>query len=768
MNNHTANHYPEMSILLITDDLSGLDNLQKFLFDCEIRLLVADSSARGMMMFEEELPALVLICKTARIDPFIITTRLRENWGYSANVVIVGSDDSVADWKRASETGALACLPNPDDTDEISRILQRVQNWMKTGKDSMQQLLNALKTTQLIDALPWGVILFGYGEKIIFANHTAGRLTGIARDSSGQQLDDLFLLLYGINSDAELLDIRNSINMNSPWSKTLYCGQNNLTLRLELLPLTAGSNSTASYHLITVQDIGAFPTSLPYQTSLSAAAFDLLFFRHYNGNEKSELATAILEGNLPKEETFRLSTLNNRVRQRLNASASIQEQQIPDYLDNLYIGHYRILEEILSALYRWALDSKGVTAVSPAVSLQGHDGNSICLRFSVTAVDRRLTRSSYQRGDEAVASQVASSGIPAFRTLRGIGLATILTSAVGTGLVLKTVAREGKTALFDIWLKQADESAVETPPVSRQKAHAETAAPVQTWDFSAEKLSPKGVLRILVAEDNPLEQLNIKGLMERLGHQVVMVGNGREAVEECEHNSFDLILMDILMPVMDGFEAVRLIREHERLMGGHTPVIALTSYSLKAVQERCLKSGMNGYLPKPVTQAKMEELVNTYFRMVPTADMAATDEKADAGETPISHEQYSSQSLPVLDIDEAITNLGSDISFFREMLNLFIAHGYPLLEEIVTSLQEPEVTADKLEKDAHKLKGMASNIGATQLQDICMRLQEDTGLDTPAVRNRYFQETSMAKNNLMTALEKIDWQLLKEKYNQTQ
>jgi signal transduction histidine kinase/ActR/RegA family two-component response regulator len=109
-----------------------------------------------------------------------------------------------------------------------------------------------------------------------------------------------------------------------------------------------------------------------------------------------------------------------------------------------------------------------------------------------------------------------------------------------------------------------------------------------------------GALRILLAEDNTVNQMVAVGILQSRGHTVVLAGNGVEAVDAFECDRFDLILMDAHMPQMDGFEATNAIREKERECGGHIPIIALTAHAMSGDRERCLVAGMDGYASKPV------------------------------------------------------------------------------------------------------------------------------------------------------------------------
>jgi two-component system sensor histidine kinase/response regulator len=114
---------------------------------------------------------------------------------------------------------------------------------------------------------------------------------------------------------------------------------------------------------------------------------------------------------------------------------------------------------------------------------------------------------------------------------------------------------------------------------------------------------------VLLAEDNEVNQLLARRLLEQAGHTVTCVGTGREALEALECGRFDVVLMDIQMPELDGFAATAEIRAAERNTGRHQTIIAMTAHALKGDRERCLEAGMDGYISKPITARQLHAVI---------------------------------------------------------------------------------------------------------------------------------------------------------------
>ena len=165
---------------------------------------------------------------------------------------------------------------------------------------------------------------------------------------------------------------------------------------------------------------------------------------------------------------------------------------------------------------------------------------------------------------------------------RELGLAGYLTKPVGQGELLDAVLR-----------------------VAGSKGSTEKPAVVTRHSLREERRP----LRILLAEDNLVNQTLASRLLEKHGHNVVTTGNGREALERLENESFDLVLMDVQMPEIDGFEATATIRKKEETTGTHLPVVAMTAHAMQGDKERCLAAGMDGYVSKPVNAKELLAVV---------------------------------------------------------------------------------------------------------------------------------------------------------------
>ncbi len=230
-------------------------------------------------------------------------------------------------------------------------------------------------------------------------------------------------------------------------------------------------------------------------------------------------------------------------------------------------------------------------------------------------------------------------------------------------------------------------------------------------------------LDILVAEDTTFNQKFISRLLGRWGHRATIVDDGLQAIEILKSKYFDLVLMDVQMPNLDGFSATREIRKQEQKSGGHIPIIAMTAHAMKGDRERCLDAGMDDYISKPISAEKL------LHSMRILAGKAAGKEKAPS----LAPKGETSASEAPIDKQAVLKAFDDDLDFFREAVELFIAEYPAMLVEIRAAVSAGK--ANVLERTAHALKGMVANFrsdAATQAAYSLEKMGREKTLDQAA------------------------------------
>jgi len=216
-------------------------------------------------------------------------------------------------------------------------------------------------------------------------------------------------------------------------------------------------------------------------------------------------------------------------------------------------------------------------------------------------------------------------------------------------------------------------------------------------------------MKVLLAEDNAVNRTLAKKLLEKHGHAVVLAENGRQALETLDREDVDMILMDVQMPVMDGLEAIALIRKKEAGSGTHLPIIALTAHAMKGDRERCLAAGADDYLTKPIHSpalfaalGRIRDSISSARTMVAVADTAQTPDPTQT-----------TTNTNSLDLADALQRVEGDNDLLEEIARIFVDESAKTMAEIRDALSAPD--AHLLEQLAHRLKGSSSNLGATFL-----------------------------------------------------
>jgi two-component system, sensor histidine kinase and response regulator len=213
-------------------------------------------------------------------------------------------------------------------------------------------------------------------------------------------------------------------------------------------------------------------------------------------------------------------------------------------------------------------------------------------------------------------------------------------------------------------------------------------------------------LRVLLAEDNPVNQKLAVGILAKRGHSVRVTQNGREAVEAVEQQPFDLVLMDVHMPEMGGFEATGLIRQREQAHGGRLPIVAVTARAMTGDRERCLEAGMDDYLTKPVKVKDLLAIIDRLVAKSPVGEGEPADDTAgSAFEDRVLRDRFD-----------------GDLDLLRLVAGTFLETTPPLLRDIRQGIAAGD--AGSVSRIAHRLRGSLANFGADEAVEAAFRLEK--------------------------------------------
>ncbi len=331
-----------------------------------------------------------------------------------------------------------------------------------------------------------------------------------------------------------------------------------------------------------------------------------------------------------------------------------------------------------ATLRAWGLEAVVVKSLEDARSAAAEDG------FRATLLDERLT---------ADADDAAREGAPGARILLASATREVATGEPADPCLRKPVKTAELRGALELALQEAPREAptAGTGPAGREPGSG-----------AAGEATGGARLAILLAEDNEVNRILTEALIRKRGWSIASVGNGRAAVEALRGARFDAVLMDVQMPVLDGYEATQLIRAAEAESGERTPIIGLTAHALEADRRRCFASGMDEHIAKPVDP---EHLFQTIERVVAGAPAPLPKAPGDAP----------------LDLAELERRLRGNREALDRILASFLA-GCPTFEsEAQAAIADGD--GRRLEFAAHRLKGSLVVFGAATARDLAMELE---------------------------------------------
>jgi len=257
--------------------------------------------------------------------------------------------------------------------------------------------------------------------------------------------------------------------------------------------------------------------------------------------------------------------------------------------------------------------------------------------------------------------------------------------------------------------------------------------------------APERALNILVAEDNIINQKLARRLLEKRGHKASLVGNGREALKALDTGSFDLVLMDVQMPEVDGLEATEELRRREALSGAHCPVVAMTALAMKGDKERCLAAGMDGYLSKPIRPQELDEVLDFYSSMQKPAAALVPDTSSNI-------EEVSNIEEPI-NVEELMERIDGDRTLLAELAEIF-REEYP---KQIRLAQEALAINDaaSVRRIGHSLKGALANLSATDASGLAATVEAMGKSGDLSQLDLKLAEMQSTMSNVVTRLESL-------------
>ena len=396
-----------------------------------------------------------------------------------------------------------------------------------------------------------------------------------------------------------------------------------------------------------------------------------------------------------------LDLFSNRAEERNVSLAGFVQASVPAVL----VGDPGRLRQILMNLLGNALKFTENGEVKLNLFLERCDEAHCQLRFEVQDSGIGIPRqnqaeifNAFAQVDESTTRKFGGTGL-------GLAICQQLVLLMHGKIGVESEEGEGATFWFTALFKPGS--------VEELEAEAKTRGQAGPCSFDAD---------ILVAEDNLTNQIVARGILEQLGCRVTMVEHGRDAVEQVKKNHYDLVLMDCQMPVMDGYEATRMIRGWEKETG-RSPVIivALTAHAMKGDREHCLAVGMNDYLAKPFNEEQLADLLGNWLPC--TLVENSTDEGRQQDHRQESRESTAQQT----EFDDQVLENYRQIQrpdqpdIITKLISIYLKSSPPLLDEIDAAVRKSD--QEQLWHTAHSLKSSSANLGLVSLARQCEELE---------------------------------------------
>ncbi len=414
--------------------------------------------------------------------------------------------------------------------------------------------------------------------------------------------------------------------------------------------------------------------------------------------------------------------------------------EVPDHL----VGDTKRLRQILINLIDNAIKFTQRGVVTLRVVVESATDDEQIFQFSVSDTGIGIPAAKQALIFEAFAQADGSTTRPYGGIGLGLAIASQLAREMDGNIWVESTIGKGTTFHFTARLLER-RTAV---PALLGAAQREAVA-----DFLPHEPASGG-LRILLAEDNVVNRTVAAVILEKCGHSLVHAANGRQALEAGAREAFDLILMDVQMPEMDGFEATRRIREAEQASGYHTPIAAMTAHAMAGDCQRCLAAGMDYYLSKPLIKAELVALLERIPRRQKRPGAVASPSASNGNRPPDAvlplKRESSPKALPIFSREKLLDELDGDEILMRKMISLFQENTPRLLDEIRGSIARR--ASGDLARSAHALRNSLGTFGAHDGHRLTLQLETQAHQEDYEDTDRIFAALVRGTTEIQAAL----------------
>jgi len=397
-------------------------------------------------------------------------------------------------------------------------------------------------------------------------------------------------------------------------------------------------------------------------------------------------------------------------------------RRIADDVPEVVVGDPVRLRQIITNLVGNSIKFTDRGEIVVRVDAGERLADRIALRFAVTdtgigiPADRiESIFAAFEQVDGSTTRKYGGTGL-------GLSITQRLVELMGGRIWVESIEGQGSTFKFELRL----------PYRSHVDGNASRVTPARPLDPASRARG----LKILLAEDNVVNQKLATLLLEKHQHRLTVVDDGRKAVAATAAADFDLILMDVQMPIMDGFAAVTEIRRREQESGGRIPIIAMTAHAMKGDREKCLEAGMDGYVSKPIRAADLYAAIDELT--LPSRVHSPPPEKAvriDPASDP-SPPQPNNAAALAIDWQAALASTGGDPELLQTMIDVFLAESPNMLAEARAALNAGD--AHRLRRAGHSLKGSCGYFSAAEAYQAALDVEQlsdgsDLALARPAI-----------------------------------